>query len=83
MIYSFFFRNFSILKQVELLQTKGVSLGSRMKNGRKIYVYMLRSLFVEVQYENDDCAGSPEKVHILRGLRNLNAHLEREFRASF
>jgi hypothetical protein len=54
-----------------------------MKDGRKIYVYMLRSLFVEVKYEDDDSAASPEKVHILRGLKNLNAHLEREFRASF
>ena len=83
MIYSFFFRHFSLERQVELLQTKGVSLGSRVKNGRKIYVYMLRSLFVEVQFENDNSAESPEKVHILRGLKSLNAHLEREFRASF
>jgi hypothetical protein len=83
MFYSFLFRNFSLLKQVDLLQTKGVSLGSRMKEGRKIHVYMLRSLFVEVLYENDNSAESPEKVNILRGLKNLNAHLEREFRATF
>jgi hypothetical protein len=44
---------------------------------------MLRSLFVEVLYENDNSAESPEKVNILRGLKNLNAHLEREFRATF
>jgi hypothetical protein len=83
MFYCFLFRNFSLLKQVDLLQTKGVSLGSRMKEGRKIHVYMLRSLFVEVLYENDNSAESPEKVNILRGLKNLNAHLEREFRATF
>jgi hypothetical protein len=83
MIQNFLFRYFSIEKQVEYLQSKGVSLGTRVKDGRKIYVYMLRNLFVEVIYENDNSSESPEKVHILKGLKSLNSHLEREFRASF
>ena len=83
MIQNFFFRHFSPEKQVEYLQTKGVSLGTRVKNGRKIYVYMLRNLFVEVVYQQDDNSASPERVQILRGLKSLNSHLEKEFRASF
>ncbi len=83
MILKFFFPYFSLERQVSILQNKGVSLGSRVKEGRKIYVYMLRNLFVEVLYENDDASAEPEKVIMLKGLKNLNAHLEKEFRTSF
>ena len=83
MILQFFFRQLSAEKQVSYLQKNGVSLGSRAKNGRRIYVYMFRNLFVEVMYENDDANSTPEKVNLLRGLKNLNAYLEKEFRASF
>ena len=58
-------------------------MGTRVKDGRKIYVYMLRGLFVEVIYEQDNNSEAPEHVHILKGLKNLNAHLEKEFRATF
>ena len=83
MILQFFFRQLSAERQVSYLQKNGVSLGSRAKNGRRIYVYMVRNLFVEVMYENDDSNSTPEKVNLLKGLKNLNAYLEREFRASF
>jgi len=83
MILQFFFRQLSSEKQANYLQRNGVSLGSRVKNGRRIYVYMLRNLFVEVMYEDDNTNNSPERVNMLRGLKNLNAYLEKEFRASF
>lgn len=83
MILQFFFRQLSAEKQVSYLQKNGVSLGSRAKNGRRIYVYMVRNMFVEVIYENDDASSIPEKVNLLKGLKNLNAYLEKEFRASF
>lgn len=83
MIFNFFFSQLSLEKQVSYLQTKGVSLGTRVKDGRKIYVYMLRSLFVEVIYEHDNSTEPAEKIKLLRGLKNLNAHLEKEFRAAF
>jgi hypothetical protein len=44
---------------------------------------MLRNLFIEVQYLNDNISDGAEKVQMLKGLKNLNAHLEKEFRASF
>jgi hypothetical protein len=83
MILQFFFRQLSSETQVSYLQKNGVSLGSRAKNGRRVYVYMLRNLFVEVMYENDNVNDTPEKVNMLRGLKNLNSYLEKEFRASF
>jgi len=83
MILQFFFRQLSSEQQANYLQKNGVSLGSRVKNGRRIYVYMLRNLFVEVMYQDDNANNSPERVNMLRGLKNLNAYLEKEFRASF
>jgi len=70
-------------QKVSYLHAKGVSLGSRIKNGRKMHMYMIRNLFVEVIYIDDDVNGSAEKVHILRGLKNLNNYLEQEFRTTF
>jgi hypothetical protein len=58
-------------------------LGTRIKDGRKIYIYMLRELFVEVIYMNDNVEEAPEKLNILNGLKNLNSYLEKEFKTSF
>ena len=66
MILNFFFRQFSTEKQVNYLQKNGVSLGTRVKNGRKIYVYMLRGLFVEVLYKMTTHSKTPEKVNMLK-----------------
>ena len=83
MILQFFFRRLSPEKQVLYLKKKGIALGTRAKNGRKIYLYMLRNLFVEVVYKNDNADEAPEKLNMLKGLKNLNQYLEREFKASF
>ena len=83
MILQFFFRRLSTEKQVMYLKKKGVALGTRAKNGRKIYIYMLRNLFVEVLYLDDNIEAAPEKVNMLRGLKHLNEYLENEFKASF
>ena len=58
-------------------------LGTRMKEGRKIYIYMLRELFVEVVYKNDNTEEMPERLNMLTGLKNLNTYLEKEFKTSF
>lgn len=83
MILQFFFKRLSIEKQVAYLQKKGVALGTRAKNGRKIYIYMLRDLFIEVLYKNDNTENEPEQLNMLKGLKNLNEYLENEFKASF
>ena len=83
MILQFLFPHLSLSSQATRLQNDGISLGTRIKNGRKIYVYMFRDLFVEVSYVNDSPAESAERVNVLKGVKNLNAHLEKEFRASF
>jgi hypothetical protein len=83
MLLQFFFKRLSTEKQLAYLRKKGIALGTRARNGRKIYIYMLRDLFVEVMYKNDNTQSEPEKLVVLRGLKNLNEYLENEFRASF
>ena len=83
MLLKFFFSRLSMEKQVGYLKKKGIALGTRLKGGRKIYIYMLSDLFVEVYYKNDNADEAPEKLNVLRGLNSLNEYLEKEFRTSF
>jgi hypothetical protein len=83
MLLRFFFSRLSLEKQVSYLKRKGIALGTRLKGGRKIYIYMLSDLFVEVLYKNDDADENPEKLNTFRGLNSLNEYLEKEFKASF
>jgi hypothetical protein len=83
MILKFFLKQLSSQRQVNFLKKRGIMLGTRMKDGRKIYIYMLRDLFVEVTYKNDNVDEAPEKLNMLNGLKNLNTYLEREFKTSF
>jgi hypothetical protein len=83
MLLRFFFGRLSIEKQVSYLKKKGIALGTRLKGGRKIYIYMLSDLFVEVFYRNDNSEDTPEKLNVLKGLNSLNEYLEKEFRTSF
>jgi len=83
MLLKFFFSRFSSQRQINILRKKGIMLGTRVKDGRKIYIYMLRELFVEVIYMNDNVEEAPEKLNILNGLKNLNSYLEKEFKTSF
>jgi hypothetical protein len=83
MIRKFFFSQLSMQRQILYLKGKGIGLGTRLKDGRKLYLYMLNDLFVEVLYKNDNSDDAPEKVNLISGLMNLNQYLENDFRASF
>jgi len=68
--------------RVRYLKHRGIPLGTRYKENRKIYLYMVGSFFVEVLYEKDLASNLAEEATIVPGLTltNLNAYLEREFR---
>ncbi|MBT1687548.1 hypothetical protein [Dawidia soli] len=83
MILGFLFKKMPLRKQVSYLQKKGIMLGTRLKGGRTIYIYMLRNLFVEVYFKDDNTNETPEKLNILRGLHTLNEYLEKEFKTTF
>lgn len=83
MFQRFFFNRLSLEKKVKQLHDKGVALGSRMKDGRQIHMYMLGDLFVEVVYQEDKPYLAPEKVNVLNGLEDLHQYLETDFRTRF
>lgn len=83
MILKFFFKQMSLQKRVNFLKKRGIMLGTRLKDGRRIYIYMLRDLFVEVLYKNDSVNETAERLTMLDGLSSLNDYLEKEFKASF
>ncbi len=77
------FKYFSESKKVDYLKDQGIMLGSRLRQGRKVYIYMLNDFFVEVVYLQDNIDLSPERLETFSNLNNLNAYLEREFRTAF
>ena len=83
MFLRFVFKHFSLSKQVAQLKSKGVMIGTRHKDGRKVYLYMIKDFFVEVFYKSDIPENDAEQVKLIPGLKNLNQYLESEFRATY
>ena len=83
MFFKLVFKYYSESKRIELLKEEGILLGTRLRNRRKVYLYMLKDLFVEVVYQGDDTDLQPEKLETFTSIDNLNSYLEKEFRAAF
>lgn len=83
MILKWAFRYFSESKKVDYLRKQGIMLGSRIRQGRKVYLYMLRDFFVEVMYQNDNIQMTPERLKTFTSIDNLNTYLEKDFRSTF
>jgi hypothetical protein len=80
MFAKLFFRKWPLDKQVTFLKKKGILIGSRTKDNRKIFIYMYRDLFAEVMFNNDDSELDAERVTLVKGLKNLNSYLENQFK---
>lgn len=70
-------------KQLKYIQNKGIILGTRMKNERKVFLYLLSDFFVEILYQQDRSDYEPEQIITFSDLKNLNGYLEKEFKAAF
>lgn len=62
------------------MRRRGIVVGTRHKNGRLGYLYMVNNLFAEIIYENDNPVMTVERVVVMHGLQNLNRHLEKDLR---
>src|SRR5689334_24598810 len=78
-----FFRLLSESKKVSYLHEQGTMLGTRLKNGRKAYLYMLKDFCVEVIFKQDNVDLSLEKVRTFDSVKEFNSYLEKEFRTAF
>jgi hypothetical protein len=83
MFFKFLFKQWPLHKQVSFLKKKGILIGSRTREGRKIYIYMYRDHFAEVLFKNDNPDHEIEHANIVRGLKDLNTHLEKDFKTTF
>jgi hypothetical protein len=83
MLFKLAFKYYSATRKMEVLRDSGVMLGTRTRQGRKVYLYMLRDFFVEIIYQSDNLDNNPERIETFSNLDNLNSYLEREFRTAF
>jgi len=56
-------------------------LGTRKKDGRQTYIYMVNNLFAEIMYENDNPNMKVESLVLLDGLNKFNRYLEKDLRS--
>jgi hypothetical protein len=82
-LFKWGFKYFSLSKQLDYLREHGVMLGSRMRSDRKVFLYMVKSTFVEVMYKNDSIEKEAERLEVFNNLNHLNQYLEKEFKTSF
>ncbi len=80
MITKFFFKRLSLPAQAKFMKKRGISLGSRWKNGRYIYMYMFRNIFAEILFVDDNTENDPESVTVISGIDEFNKRLEDEIR---
>jgi hypothetical protein len=80
MLLKLFFNRLSLTAQANFMKRRGIILGTRNKEGRQAYLYMVNNLFTEILYENDDPRMKVEEVVVLDGLNTLNKHLEKDLR---
>ncbi len=68
-------------RQADFMKPKGIVLGTRTKDGRQSYLYMVNNLFAEIFYENDNPRMKVEALVVLDGLHRLNRYLEKDLRS--
>lgn len=83
MFYKLIFKNLSESGKLRFLREHGVSLGVRMRENRKVFIYMVKDFFVEVLYQHDNSEGDAEKLNVFDSLKGLNSYLEKEFKTAF
>lgn len=74
---------FSRKKIIQLLREEGSLVGEQLRGGRKIYIYILRDIFVQVIFKKDNPVEEVEQLQTFSDLNQLNSHLEKEFKAAF
>jgi hypothetical protein len=83
MLFQLFFKQWPLHKKISYFQKNGVLIGSRVKDSRKIFIYMYQNHFAEVLFKSDNPEGDVESANIVKGLQNLNNHLEKDFKTTF
>jgi len=83
MVSKLAFRFLGDEKKAEVLRAQGIMLGSRTRDDRRVFLYMLKDFFVEVTYRHDDIDMTTEGIETFSSLEHLNNYLEQDIRAAF
>ncbi len=83
MLFKLFFKYLSESKKLNYLRKNGIMLGTRVRNNRKVFLYMVKDFFVEVIYKNDSKDEVAESLGTFSNLEGLNSYLEKEFKTAF
>lgn len=81
MFLKLMFKRWSVARQAEYMKRRGTVLGTRYKDGRQSYLYMVNNLFAEILYEDDNPGMKVEDLVVIHGLSKLHSHLEKDFRS--
>jgi hypothetical protein len=76
------FKYLSESNQINRLKERGIVLGTRFKNGKKVHLYLLEDFCVEVIYANRE-ETSLESIKTFATVQKFNSYLENEFKTSF
>jgi hypothetical protein len=83
MLFKLLYKRWPLHRQVDFLKRKAILVGSRTREKRTVFLYMYRDMFAEVLFQNDNPENPAESAKIVTGLKNLNTHLESEFKSNF
>jgi hypothetical protein len=82
MMFRFIFHRLSESRKINYLKEHGTMLGTRMRNNRKVFLYMVKDFFVELIYKNDNENEMAESLDTFTSLKGLNSYLENEFKTA-
>jgi hypothetical protein len=83
MFDQFVFRYASKKNKEKTIAESGTVMGIRERNGRKIFLIMIKTFFVEAFYVNDDVNGELESFNVIGNIGLFNSYMEKEFKAVF
>lgn len=80
MLLKFIIQRLPVRNQANLMKRRGIVVGTRNKNGRRSYLYMINNLFAEILYENDNPGLQVEALVLLDGLKGLQTYFRNDVR---
>lgn len=83
MFDQFVFRYASNKNKEKTIAESGTLMGSRERNGRKVFLIMVKTFFVEAFYVNDDTDGELESFSVIGNINLFNSYMEKDFKTVF
>jgi hypothetical protein len=83
MFDQFVFRYASQKNKAKTIAEAGTLMGVRERNGRKIFLIMVKTFFIEAFYVNDDADGELESFNVIGNISLFNSYMEKAFKAAY